>query len=83
MIPPAQKILCTLVNDSFMAKAKSFSGIYFDFFKETTEEGAPGENEKLSKYWNAVKECPSDFTSWTCLLQIIDQEVVDLLFAKI
>ncbi|XP_065061641.1 pre-mRNA-processing factor 39-like [Rhopilema esculentum] len=41
---------------------------------ETTEECAPGENEKLSKYWNAVKECPSDFTSWTCLLQIIDQE---------
>jgi len=32
------------------------------------------EYEKVTKYWTAVRENPSDFTSWTCLLQIVDQE---------
>lgn len=32
-------------------------------------------NEQEVKYWNAVKENPQDFTSWTYLLQFVEQEV--------
>lgn len=32
-------------------------------------------NEQELKYWKAVKENPSDFTSWTYLLQFVEQEV--------
>lgn len=44
-------------------------------WKESSETSNGNENEKFSKYWTAVKENPSDFTSWTCLLQTVDQEV--------
>ena len=33
-------------------------------------------NEQELKYWNAVKENPSDFTTWTYLLQFVEQEVI-------
>lgn len=32
-------------------------------------------NEQLLKYWYAVNENPQDFTSWTYLLQFVEQEV--------
>lgn len=32
-------------------------------------------NEQELKYWNAVNENPQDFTSWTYLLQYVEQEV--------
>lgn len=32
-------------------------------------------NEQELKYWKAVKENPADFTSWTYLLQFVEQEV--------
>ncbi len=38
-------------------------------------ETSTSEDEKYLKYWNIVKENPSDFTSWTCLLQTVDQQV--------
>ncbi len=45
----------------------------------TDEVAATKEEEGLSaeeiKYWSAVKENPSDFTSWTMLLQLIDHKV--------
>ncbi|XP_078351980.1 pre-mRNA-processing factor 39-like isoform X1 [Oculina patagonica] len=31
-------------------------------------------NEQELKYWKAVKENPADFTSWTYLLQFVEQE---------
>lgn len=32
-------------------------------------------NEQELKYWSAVRENPNDFTSWTYLLQFVEQEV--------
>lgn len=32
-------------------------------------------NEQELKYWKTVKENPADFTSWTYLLQFVEQEV--------
>lgn len=32
-------------------------------------------NEQELKYWKAVNENPTDFTSWTYLLQFVEQEV--------
>ena len=32
-------------------------------------------NEQELKYWKAVQENPADFTSWTYLLQFVEQEV--------
>lgn len=53
--------------------------------EENKEDDAPTEqvldevqeivNEQELKYWNAVKENPSDFTTWTYLLQFVEQEV--------
>ena len=37
------------------------------------DEDKPSEAE--IKYWSAVKETPSDFSSWTCLLQLVEQKV--------
>ena len=37
------------------------------------DEDKPSEAE--IKYWSAVKEKPSDFSSWTCLLQLVEQKV--------
>ena len=34
-------------------------------------------NEQELKYWKAVKENPADFTSWTYLLQFVEQEVCE------
>ena len=56
---------------------------------ETKENGSTGDenstnapvvegevvNEQELKYWKAVKENPADFTSWTYLLQFVEQEV--------
>ena len=43
------------------------------------EEEEEGGGDKLSsqeiKYWSAVKENPSDFSSWTQLLQLVEQKV--------
>lgn len=33
------------------------------------------ENEQELKYWKAVNDNPTDFTSWTYLLQFVEQEV--------
>lgn len=55
---------------------------------ETKENGSTGDeestnapvvegevvNEQELKYWKAVKENPADFTSWTYLLQFVEQE---------
>lgn len=32
-------------------------------------------NEQEQKYWKTVMENPGDFTSWTYLLQFVEQEV--------
>ena len=46
---------------------------------ENSTDVAPAEtevvNEQELKYWKAVKENPADFTSWTYLLQFVEQEV--------
>ncbi len=47
----------------------------------TTGERGGGEEEKGGmsaeemKYWTAVKENPSDFNSWTALLQLVERKV--------
>ena len=41
--------------------------------KQSPEEDKPSEDE--IKYWSAVKENPSDFSSWTQLLQLVEQKV--------
>lgn len=43
--------------------------------EETTDDQEQVVNEQELKYWKAVKENPSDFTSWTYLLQFVEQEV--------
>ncbi|XP_074632346.1 pre-mRNA-processing factor 39-like isoform X2 [Acropora palmata] len=44
--------------------------------ESSTEASASEEvvNEQELKYWKAVKENPADFTSWTYLLQFVEQE---------
>ncbi|XP_028396326.1 pre-mRNA-processing factor 39-like isoform X2 [Dendronephthya gigantea] len=39
-----------------------------------SEEQNTAVNEQELKYWNAVNENPQDFTSWTYLLQYVEQE---------
>ena len=41
----------------------------------TKDEVERASNEQELKYWNAVNENPQDFTSWTYLLQFVEQEV--------
>jgi len=52
---------------------------------ETVKQGSPKDTEPPAvdeskpseaeiKYWSAVKEKPSDFSSWTSLLQLVDQK---------
>lgn len=41
----------------------------------TSASGEELVNEQELKYWKAVKENPADFTSWTYLLQFVEQEV--------
>ena len=43
--------------------------------KITQDEVETAVNEQELKYWNAVHENPQDFTSWTYLLQFVEQEV--------
>ena len=39
------------------------------------------KTDEQTRLWAAVKEKPSDFTSWTSLLQIVEQKV--LLFINV
>ena len=49
---------------------------------QSQDEVESAINEQEVKYWNAVKENPEDFTSWTYLLQFVEQEVYNpILFA--
>ena len=43
--------------------------------KPSQDEVETAINEQELKYWNAVNENPQDFTSWTYLLQFVEQEV--------
>ena len=43
---------------------------------EIKEEGS--STDRQSRLWAAVKEKPSDFTSWTSLLQMVEQKVLFL-----
>ena len=43
--------------------------------KTTQDEVETAVNEQELKYWNAVNDNPQDFTSWTYLLQFVEQEV--------
>ena len=49
-----------------------------DQLPESKEEATIDEQTRL---WAVVKEKPSDFTSWTSLLQIVEQKV--LLFLNV
>ena len=49
-----------------------------DQLPESMEEAITDEQTRL---WAAVKEKPSDFTSWTSLLQMVEQKV--LLFLSV
>ena len=40
-----------------------------------TEEKTVQQSEEEVKLWSAVRGNPSDFTSWTSLLQIVEQKV--------
>lgn len=53
------------------------NGEPLDELESSTEASASEEvvNEQELKYWKAVKENPADFTSWTYLLQFVEQEV--------
>ena len=46
-----------------------------DGTKPSQEEVKPAVNEQELRYWSAVEENPQDFTSWTYLLQFVEQEV--------
>ena len=43
---------------------------------EIKEEAS--STDEQSRLWAAVKEKPSDFTSWTSLLQMVEQKVLFL-----
>ena len=43
--------------------------------EEEEEEGGDKLSNEEIKYWSAVKENPSDFSSWTLLLQLVEQKV--------
>jgi pre-mRNA-processing factor 39 len=43
--------------------------------KSSQDEVETAINEQELKYWSAVNENPQDFTSWTYLLQFVEQEV--------
>lgn len=43
--------------------------------KSSQDEVETAINEQEMKYWNAVNANPQDFTSWTYLLQFVEQEV--------
>ena len=42
---------------------------------EQTVATDEAQNEQGQKYWSAVNDNPQDFTSWTYLLQFVEQEV--------
>lgn len=62
--------------DAEMAEEKQ-NGEASEERESSTEASASEEvvNEQELKYWKAVKENPADFTSWTYLLQFVEQEV--------
>lgn len=62
--------------DAEMTEEKQ-NGEASDERESSTEASASEEvvNEQELKYWKAVKENPADFTSWTYLLQFVEQEV--------
>lgn len=54
------------------------NGAVTDSHEDSTDAPVVEEevvNEQELKYWKAVKENPADFTSWTYLLQFVEQEV--------
>lgn len=55
------------------------NGTVAESHKDSTDAPVAEEreviNEQELKYWKAVKENPADFTSWTYLLQFVEQEV--------
>jgi len=56
------------------------NGDIADSHGDSTDVPVVGEevvNEQELKYWKAVKENPADFTSWTYLLQFVEQEVCE------
>lgn len=62
--------------DAEMPETKE-NGTAADEHDNSADAPAEGEvvNEQELKYWKAVKENPADFTSWTYLLQFVEQEV--------
>lgn len=48
----------------------------------TSNEVEEVVNEQELKYWKTINENPSDFTSWTYLLQFVEQEVSGEMFAS-
>ena len=46
-----------------------------DEVKPAQDEVQTAVNEQELKYWSLVNENPQDFTSWTYLLQFVEQEV--------
>lgn len=63
--------------DTEMPEAKQ-NGAAAEVHENSTDAPVPEEevvNEQELKYWKAVKENPADFTSWTYLLQFVEQEV--------
>ena len=56
-------------------EAMAESGPEAEAEAKTDDEVQNAINEQELKYWSAVKENPNDFTSWTYLLQFVEQEV--------
>ncbi|XP_068731526.1 pre-mRNA-processing factor 39-like isoform X2 [Montipora capricornis] len=76
-VPKESGIIATEVGeDAEMVEAKQ-NGASPDELENSTDAAlAETEvvNEQELKYWKAVKENPADFTSWTYLLQFVEQE---------
>lgn len=65
--------------DTNMMETKE-NGAITESHKDSTDAPVVEEevvNEQELKYWKAVKENPADFTSWTYLLQFVEQEVCE------
>lgn len=65
--------------DTNMTETKE-NGAISESHEDSTDAPIEEEvvNEQELKYWKAVKENPADFTSWTYLLQFVEQEVCEL-----
>lgn len=64
--------------DTNMTETKE-NGAITESHEDSTDAPVVEEvvNEQELKYWKAVKENPADFTSWTYLLQFVEQEVCE------